>query len=100
MTMPMTVPIVEVPYRERVCVEGRVRFMRIQPWADAPTLECALYDETGGLIVIFLGRRRVAGITLGTELTVEGMVGQHHGTLAMINPDYDIVPGSALPPHR
>jgi hypothetical protein len=86
-----TVPIGEVVYRERARVAGRIRSMRIQPWAGVPTLECTIIDESGGVVVVFLGRRRIAGIHLGTELMVEGMVGQHDRRLAIINPDYEIL---------
>ena len=86
------VPVARVAYRTRCRVAGRVRSMRIQPWSGAATLECTVVDQTGGIVVVFLGRRRVAGIDVGTRLVVEGMVGAHNGRLAMLNPDYWIVP--------
>lgn len=39
---------------------------------------------------MFLGRRKVAGITLGTHIAVEGMVGDHHGRPAILNPVYEL----------
>ena len=87
------IPIAEVTWRSRVKVAGRVRSMRIQPWAGVATLECTVVDSTGGLAVVFLGRREVAGVHCGTELVVEGMVGEHGGRLAILNPDYEIIPG-------
>jgi hypothetical protein len=56
------------------------------------TLEATLVDETGGITVVFLGRREVAGIHCGTRLAVEGMGGAHHGRLAILNPDYQLAP--------
>jgi hypothetical protein len=85
------IPIAELTWRERARVAGRVRSMRIQPWGGVPTLECVLVDATGGVAVVFLGRREVAGIHPGTCLTVEGMVGDHNGRLAILNPLYDFV---------
>jgi RecG-like helicase len=82
------VPIAEAAYRARTRVAGRVRAMRIQPWGGAATLECTLVDNTGGIVVVFLGRRNVPGITVGSEVAVEGMVGESGGRLAMLNPDY------------
>jgi len=61
--------------------------MRVQPWANVASLECVVVDETGGLVVVFLGRRRVAGIELGRHLVVDGVVGAHRGYLAMMNPE-------------
>ena len=84
------VPIAEVAWRHRARVHGRVRSVRVQPWGGVPTLECRLVDESGGLIVVFLGRRAVAGIEPGRHVIADGMVGAHHGRLAMINPDYEL----------
>jgi len=72
-------------------VSGRVRSVRVRPWADVPTLECTLVDPTGGLTVVFLGRRKVGGIRPGSRLMVEGIVGDHHEKLAMLNPDYTLL---------
>ena len=85
------IPIAEVQWRQRARVAGRVRSMRIQPWGGVPTLECTLVDATGGVAVVFLGRREVAGIHPGTCLVVEGMVGEHNRRLAILNPEYDFV---------
>jgi hypothetical protein len=40
---------------------------------------------------VFLGRRKVAGIECGAHMVVEGMVGEHHGRLAILDPDYDLI---------
>ncbi len=88
---PGTIPVAEVVWRHRARVAGRVRSLRIQPWGGVPTLECTLVDESGGLIVVFLGRRKVAGIACGRRMVVEGMVGASHGHLAMLNPDYELL---------
>jgi len=86
------VPIASVAYRQRARVAGRVKAMRVQPWAGVATLECTLVDESGGIVVVFLGRKHVAGIAPGVRLVAEGMVGDHGGRLAMLNPDYRILP--------
>ena len=62
------------------------------PWADIPTLECTLVDESGGLTVVFLGRRRLAGLHPGVHMRVRGTAGDRAGTLTIINPDYDFLP--------
>jgi len=84
----------DVRWRQRARVEGRIRSVLVQPWAGVPTLECTLVDDSGGLSVVFLGRRRIAGIRPGRHLTVEGVVGAHGGRLAILNPDYDLLPAA------
>ena len=88
------VPIAEVRWRQRVVVRGTVRSMRVRPWAEGvSTLEATLVDETGGVTLVFLGRKRIAGLRLGTALEAEGMVGENRGRLVIINPVYRLQPG-------
>lgn len=84
-------PLGEVRHRQRTRVAGRVRAVRVQTWAGTSAFECTLVDATGALTVVFLGRRAVPGISPGTEMVAEGMVGSHQGQLAMLNPSYEIL---------
>ena len=86
-----TMPVADVEWRTRAKLAGRVRSLRVQPWAGVPTLEGTLVDDTGGISVVFLGRRHVPGIRPGTRMVVEGMVGDHAGRLAILNPDYRLL---------
>jgi hypothetical protein len=84
-------PIGDVVWRTRARVRGTIRSMRVQPWADVASLECIVVDETGGILLVFLGRRKVAGIELGREVVAEGMVGQSRGYLAVLSPDIELL---------
>ena len=87
------VPIADVKWREKVKVAGRVKALRVQPWADqVASLELTLADETGGITVVFLGRRTLGGVHLGTHLIVEGMTSEHHRLLTILNPAYQLLP--------
>jgi hypothetical protein len=90
-----TIPIGEARAREYSRFHGRVRSVRVRPWGDNPTLEIVLTDDTGGITVVFLARRRIAGIRPGTTMSVEGMVGAAHQRLVILNPTYELesVPG-------
>jgi len=88
-------PLGSLTYRQRAVVAGRVRTVRVQPWSGVSVLECTIVDESGALRIVFLGRRSIAGIEPGAVLRAEGMVGQHGGRLAMINPSYDLVASEA-----
>lgn len=83
-------PIIEVVYRHRAQVGGKVRSVRVRPWGEVLTFEVVLADMTGAITVAFGGRRSVAAVKLGSWLTVEGMVGQRDGKLIILNPAYDL----------
>jgi hypothetical protein len=84
-------PLGELKYRQRALVAGRVHAVRVQPWSGVSVLECTILDDTGSLRIVFLGRRSIPGVEPGAFLRAEGMVGQHGGQLAMINPSYDLI---------
>ncbi|HEY4377596.1 MAG TPA: OB-fold nucleic acid binding domain-containing protein [Acidimicrobiales bacterium] len=90
--MAHTVPIATVTWRQRAQVSGRVRSVRVRPWGEVMTLELVLVDATGGVTVVFPGRRRIPGIEPGATLTVEGMVGSRDNRLTVLNPHYDLRP--------
>lgn len=93
-------PIGDTRWRERVKVAGRVKAMRVQPWADqVASLELTLADGTGGITVVFLGRRKLGGVDLGTHLVAEGTTSEHHGLLTMLNPSYQLLPHQVPLPH-
>jgi RecG-like helicase len=84
-------------------VVGKVYSMRVQPWSGVASLELTVVDDTGALLVVFFGRRHLAGVNTGTRLVVKGTIGEHRSTMAMLNPRYDIqLPpgvGEPLPTH-
>jgi RecG-like helicase len=92
-------PIGQVEWRAQVKVAGRVKALRIQPWSEKiQSLELTLVDGTGGITVVFLGRRQIGGIKLGARLVVEGTVAETRHQLAMLNPAYQLLPHEvALP---
>jgi hypothetical protein len=85
-----TTPIGNVRWRQRVCVEGRVQAVRIEPLAGSPSLECTLVDESGGVSLVFFGRRHIDGVEIGTMMRVTGMAIEHRGRLAIVNPVYEL----------
>ena len=78
-------------HRDRVTISGRVRAMRVQPRAGVATLECTVVDETGPMTVVFLGRRDMPGLYVGRQVLAEGIVGEHHGRPAMLNPRFELL---------
>jgi amino acid transporter len=93
-------PIASVEFRQRARLAGRVRSVRVQPLGGVPSLEVKIADATGSILVVFIGRRRIAGIKPGTQIVVDGIVGQQSGRLALLNPNYELIagPDHELPP--
>jgi hypothetical protein len=85
------IPIGAIRARERVRVKGRIVSVTVQAWGSVPTLQCELRDETGSVLVAFLGRRRIPGIAAGHQMEIVGTAGEHNGRLVVINPDYHLV---------
>jgi hypothetical protein len=75
-------------------VSGTLRAVTLRPRAGVPALEAELFDGTGTLSVIWLGRREIPGIVPGAAVRVEGFVGCNDGVKTVYNPRYEIVPGS------
>jgi hypothetical protein len=86
------VPIASAPDREMVRLRGTLRTVTLRPRGGVPALEAELFDGSGVLTVLWLGRRRIAGIVPGRTLQVSGRIGVHDGTRIMFNPRYELVP--------
>ena len=62
----------------------------VQPWSGVAALELTIIDDTGALTVVFFGRRHLAGVTTGTRIVVDGVGAERRGSMAMLNPAYEI----------
>ncbi|WP_435741420.1 OB-fold nucleic acid binding domain-containing protein [Nocardioides sp. SYSU DS0663] len=80
------------PDRERVHLRGTLRTVTLRPRGGVPALEADLYDGSGTITIVWLGRRRIAGITPGRSVDVQGRIGTHDGTRIMYNPRYELMP--------
>ncbi len=88
------VPIAELELRTRVTVRGEVRSVTLRPRVEVPALDVEIWDGTGALHLVWLGRRRIAGITPGTKLQATGRVTRQRNLTMIFNPAYEIVPRS------
>jgi len=76
--------------RDRVSLQGTLRTVTLRPRGGVPALEAELYDGSGVITVIWLGRRRIAGIQPGRRVKVDGRIGVHGGVRVMFNPRYEL----------
>ena len=73
-----------------VTVTGRLSAVVYNPRVTVPTLEAELFDGSAAIGLVWLGRRRIAGVEPGRRLTARGRVGVHDGRLAIYNPWYEL----------
>ncbi|UJP39184.1 OB-fold nucleic acid binding domain-containing protein [Cellulomonas palmilytica] len=78
--------------RRRAKVSGVLRSVTFRPRQGVPALEAELYDGSGSLSLVWLGRREIAGIVPGRRLTAEGMVCLVDGRRTIFNPRYELRP--------
>jgi hypothetical protein len=77
--------------RELVCVLGRVRSLTLRPRAGTPSLEVDLYDGTGTVTLVWLGRREIAGIAPGRQIRATGRITSSGARRVIFNPRYELV---------
>jgi hypothetical protein len=73
-----------------VSVSGRLRTVAYTPRTNLPTLEADLYDGSDVVTLVFLGRRSIAGIEPGRQLTARGRIAMREGRKVIYNPYYEL----------
>jgi len=84
--------IADAPDRQLVLLRGTLRTVTLRPRGGVPALEAELDDGSGVLTIVWLGRRRIAGIVPGRSLQVQGRIGLHDGARIIYNPRYELIP--------
>ena len=85
-------PLDQVVERKPLRAAGQVRSVRIVPRAGAPALEVSLTDGRGSLTAVFLGRRKIAGISPGRRMVVQGVAAREGARAVVYNPEYQLLP--------
>ncbi len=83
-------PISDAADRSRADIQGSLRTVTLRPRGGVPALEAELYDGSGTMTVVWLGRRRIAGIEPGRRIRVLGMIGTQDRQRVMFNPRYEL----------
>lgn len=82
----------QVQRGEVVTVRGRIVATTLASKAGTPVLGIEVDDGTGRVHVMFLGRRRVAGVETGRRIEVTGRVCHFEGRPGIYNPTYTLLP--------
>jgi hypothetical protein len=76
--------------RSHVRLNGTINTVTLRPRGGVPALEAELYDGSGTVTVIWLGRRRIAGVEPGRSVLVEGRLSEQKGHRVLFNPRYEL----------
>ena len=76
-----------------VTVTGRLKSVVYTPRETVPTLEAELFDGSGSVTLVWLGRRRIPGIEPGRSLTARGRFAAFDGRRVIYNPWYELGAG-------
>ena len=87
--VPGSVRIAEAQPRSRVRLAGVVRRITVRPLEGNESLEAILFDGTGEVTVMWMGRRAIRGLSLGTHLIVEGLLAEQRGERRLVNPTFE-----------
>src|SRR3954452_14298898 len=83
-------PIEEAQDRQLERLQGVLRTVTLRPRGGVPALEAELYDGSAVITIIWLGRRRIAGVEPGRTVRVQGRVGTQNNHRVMFNPRYEL----------
>ena len=84
-------PVSRCKQRSLVTVLGTVRSLTLRPRAGTPALEVELYDGSGSVTLVWLGRREIAGIAPGRQLRATGRITSDGSRRVIFNPRYELV---------
>jgi hypothetical protein len=73
-----------------VSISGRLRTVVYTPRTNLPTLEADLYDGSELVTLVWLGRRHIAGIEPGRQMTARGRMAIRDGRRVIFNPYYEL----------
>ena len=84
-------PCDQLQPRQVARVVGEVSSVRIVPRAGAPSLEVGVTDGRGTVTAVFFGRKKIAGLSPGRRVVIEGMVAPLKNRSFIYNPVYELL---------
>lgn len=90
--LPGCIPIAQTTHRAVVDVTGTLRTVTLRPRGPSLTMEADLWDGTGNITLVWLGRRDIPGIEPGRRILVHGRLATIKGEPTIFNPQYELRP--------
>jgi hypothetical protein len=86
-------PVITCQKGKVATVTGRLKSVVYTPRETVPTLEAELFDGSGSVTLVWLGRRRIPGIEPGRTVTARGRFANFDGKRVIYNPWYELGAG-------
>ncbi|MET0928078.1 MAG: OB-fold nucleic acid binding domain-containing protein [Aeromicrobium sp.] len=71
-------------------IHGVLRSVTLRPVDGVTALEAEVYDGSDSVTLIWLGRRKIEGVSAGRQITVFGRIGMRGTTRVIYNPRYEL----------
>ncbi len=88
-------PISSCTPGEATTLSGVLRSVTLRPRENVPAVEAELYDGSGNVRLVWLGRRQILGITPGRSIVVTGRITCNETDPTIFNPRYELRAESA-----
>lgn len=81
---------------EPTTVMGVLHSVTLRPREGVPAVEAELFDGSGKILLVWLGRRQIRGIEPGRAIVVSGRLTCNTDKPTIFNPKYELRPGGSL----
>jgi hypothetical protein len=80
---------------EPATVAGVLRSVTLRPREGVPAVEAELFDGSGRILLVWLGRRRIRGIDPGRRIVAHGRMTCNTEKPTIFNPQYELRPSGS-----
>lgn len=89
-----SVRVADLEDRKIATIVGTIRSLILRPSSGVKSLEAEIEDGTGFVVVVWLGRRSIAGVSPGSDIEVRGLISRDSKGWRIFNPTYKLLSGS------
>lgn len=86
-----SVRVADLTDRKVATIVGTIRSLIVRPSIGVKSLEAEIEDGTGFVVVIWLGRRSIAGVSPGSDIEVRGLMSLDARGWRTFNPSYKLL---------
>lgn len=86
--------VVDLKDRDVATIVGTIRSLTLRPSSGVRSLEAEIEDGTGFVVVVWLGRRSIAGVEPGSDIQIRGLMSRDSKGWRTFNPSYKLLSAS------